>query len=49
MDVTMKSAENVLELADFPDEIILIVFASLDLKNLLNCGKVLKKIQNHLP
>ena len=41
----MKSTESVLELTDFPDEIILIVFASLDLRDLLNCGKVSKRFR----
>ena len=41
----MKSVDSVLELADFPDEIILIVFASLDLKDLLNCCKVSKRFR----
>ena len=41
----MKSAENVLELTDFPDEIILKVFTNLDLKNLMNCGKVSKRFR----
>ena len=45
MAVTMKSAERVLEMADFPDEIILKVFASLDLKELLNCGQVSKRFR----
>ena len=45
MAVTMKSAERVLELVDFPDEIILKVFASLDLKDLLNCGQVSKRFR----
>ena len=49
MAVTMKSAVRIdmnsasLELADFPDEIILKVCASLDLKDLLNCGQVSKR------
>ena len=41
----MKSADRVLELADFPDEIVLKVFASLDLKDLLNCGQVSKRFR----
>ena len=51
MAVTMKSAVRVdmnsasLELADFPDEIILKVCASLDLKDLLNCGQVSKRFR----
>ena len=45
MAVTMKSADRVLELADFPDEIVLKVFASLDLKDLLNCGQVSKRFR----
>ena len=46
MAVTMKSAERVLELADFPDEIILKVFACLDLKDLLKCGQVAKRFRS---
>ena len=42
----MKSAERILELADFPDEIIHKVFACLDLKDLLNCGQVAKRFRN---
>jgi hypothetical protein len=45
MASTMKSAERVLELADFPDEIILKVFVSLDSKDLLNCGQVSKRFR----
>ena len=45
MAVTMKTAVRVLELADFPDEIILKVCASLDLKDLLNCGQVSKRFR----
>ena len=45
MAVTMKSAERVLEMADFPDEIILKVFVSLDSKDLLNCGQVSKRFR----
>jgi len=45
MAATMKTAVRVLELADFPDEIILKVFASLDLKDLLNCGQVSKRFR----
>ena len=51
MAVTMKSAVRVdmnsasLELADFPDEIILKVFASLDIKDLLNCGQASKRFR----
>ena len=45
MAFTMKSAERLLELADFPDEILHKVFASLDTKNLLNCGKVAKRFR----
>ena len=45
MAVIMKSAVRVLKLADFPDEIILKVFASLDLKDLLNCGQVSKRFR----
>ena len=39
----MNSA--ILELGDFPDEIILKVFASLDVKDLLNCGQVSKRFR----
>ena len=44
---TMNCAErgSVLELADFPDEIVLKVFASLDSKDLLNCGQVSKRFR----
>ena len=45
MAFTMKSAEKVLELADLPVEIILKVFASLELKDLLNCGQVAKRFR----
>jgi len=45
MAATMKTAVRVLEIADFPDEIILKVFASLDLKDLLNCGQVSKRFR----
>ena len=47
MAITMNCAEkgSILKLADFPNEIILIVFASLDLRELLNCGKVSKKFR----
>ena len=45
MAVTMKGADRVLELTDFPDEIILKVFASLNLKDLLNCGQVSKRFR----
>ena len=45
MAVTIKSAMRVLEPADFPDEIILKVFTSLDLKDLLNCGQVSKRFR----
>ena len=47
MAITMNCAErvSVLELADFPDEIILKVFTSLDLKDLKNCGKVSKRFR----
>ena len=45
MAFTMKSAEKALELADLPVEIILKVFASLDLKDLLNCGQVSKRFR----
>ena len=45
MDVAMKSSESVLELADFPDEIVLKVFSNLDLKNLMNCSKVSKRFR----
>ena len=43
MAFNMKSAERVLELADFPDEIMFKIFASLDVKDLLNCGQVAKR------
>ena len=46
MAVTMKSAKKVLELADFPDEIILKVFACLKLSDLLKCGQVAKRFRN---
>ena len=46
MAVTMKSAVRVLELADFPDEIIFKVFSSLNLKDLLNCGQVSKRFRS---
>ena len=42
----MKSAARVLELADFPDEIMLKVFACLQLSDLLKCGQVAKKFRN---
>ena len=42
----MKSAVRVLELAEFPDEIILKMFSSLDLKDLLNCGQVSKRFRS---
>ena len=45
MAVAIKSATKVLELTDFPDEIILKVFACLDLKDLLNCGQVSKRFR----
>ena len=45
MAVTLKSAVRVLELADFPDEIIIKVFVSLDSKDLLNCGQVSKRFR----
>ena len=35
-----------MKLSDFPDEIILKVFASLDIKDLLNCGQVSKRFRN---
>ena len=43
----MNCAErgSVLELADFPDELVLKVFASLDSKDLLNCGQVSKRFR----
>ena len=41
----MKSVERVLELTDLPVEIILKVFASLDLKDLFNCGQVAKRFR----
>ena len=31
---------------DFPTEILLIIFTYLDVKSLINCGKVSKKIRN---
>ena len=37
---------RVLELADFPDEIMYKIFACLDLKDLLNCGQVAKRFRN---
>ena len=43
MAVDMNSA--IFELGDFPDEIILKVFASLDVKDLLNCGQVSKRFR----
>jgi hypothetical protein len=43
---SMKSAEGVLELADFPDEIILKVFACLGLEDLSNCGHVSRRFRN---
>ena len=46
MAVTMKSADRVLELTDFPDEIILKVFACLKLSDLLKCGQVSKRLRN---
>ena len=45
MAVTIKSSDRVLELTDFPDEIIIKVCASLDLKDLLNCGQVSKRFR----
>ena len=45
MAFTMKSAERILELDDFPDEIMHKVFACLDLKDLLNCGQVAKRFR----
>ena len=36
----------ILKLGDFPDEIILKVFASLDVKDLLNCGQVSKRFRS---
>ena len=36
----------VFELGEFPDEIILKVFASLDVKDLLNCGQVSKRFRS---
>ena len=45
MAVTIKTAVRLLELADFPDEIILKVFSSLGLKDLLNCGQVSKRFR----
>ena len=44
--MAVKSADRVLELTDFPDEIILKVFACLDLKDLLKCGQVAKKFRS---
>ena len=35
-----------IQFMDFPAEILLIIFTHLDLKSLLNCGKVSKKIRN---
>ena len=46
MAVTMKSSDRVLELTDFPDEIILKFFACLDLKDLLKCGQVAKRFRS---
>ena len=43
MAVDMNSA--IFELGEFPDEIILKVFASLDVKDLLNCGQVSKRFR----
>ena len=45
MAVTKKSADMVLELIDFPDEILIKVFVSLDSKDLLNCGQVSKRFR----
>ena len=52
MAVTMKNSvrvvdmnSDIFELGDFPDEIILKVCASLDLKDLLNCGQVSKRFR----
>ena len=47
MAVTMNCAErgSILELTDFPDEIILKVFSNLDLKDLLRCGQVAKRFR----
>ena len=52
MAVTMKNSvrvvdmnSDIFELGDFPDEIILKVCASLDLKDLLNCGRVAKRFR----
>ena len=52
MAVTMKNSvrvvdmnSDIFELSDFPDEIILKVCASLDLKDLLNCGQVSKRFR----
>ena len=42
----MEIAVRDLELADFPDEIILKVCASLNLKDLLKCGQVAKKFRS---
>ena len=44
MAADMNSA--ILELGDLPDEIILKVFASLDVKDLLNCGQVSKRFRS---
>ena len=46
MASTMKSAERLFNLVDFPDEILYKVFACLDLKDLLNCGQVAKRFRN---
>ena len=46
MAVTMKSADRVMELTYFSDEIILKVFAYLDLKDLLKCGQVAKRFRS---
>ena len=45
MVVTMKSAVRILELTDFPDEIILKVFACLKLSDLFKCGLVAKRFR----
>ena len=47
MAVTMNCAErgSILELTDFPDEIILKVFACLKLSDLLKCGQVAKRFR----
>ena len=47
MAITMNCAErgSVLELTDLPVEIILKVFASLDLKDLFKCGQVAKRFR----